>query len=341
MSTKRKMSVEAIAAVETPTPGALEASARTFYGTQARKLAAYRRAFAFPVPDTVENVIVTEALEAQAAAKRAFMEQLLAQAPDLPAHEASVEAVKTALAAKQKVSPAVGTFRGGSDGFNGMLRASLCPARCQNILDLNFRGYGLSSQALAPNGNLMGIAEPDARFDPVPGATVVRRPVLQALDQLLTAGVKFDMIVIDLRDTSAAIDLHGRWVPPPALNPRNAPRLLLRENARPRPKPTGNRYQILEDALPYLMAADGEVLWALPRSYVYPAGAWWVCEPRGYDAFRNATLAFVRRTEDSARWGDGRPPSPSLPGSATRLTNAWGWSPRTGTLGKFRRALGG
>ena len=63
------------------------------------------------------------------------------------------------------------------------------------VLDLSFRGYGLSSEIVDTHGELLGIAEPDAKFDPVPGAIVVRQHLGNAVQKLLADGARFDLIV--------------------------------------------------------------------------------------------------------------------------------------------------
>ena len=93
------------------------------------------------------------------------------------------------------------------------------------VLDLAFAGYGLSSQIVSRSGELLGIADPTAKFDPVPGATVARVELGLGLAKLVAGGARFDLIVADIPRgaTCAAV---GTFAPPPRLMPPGARRIL-------------------------------------------------------------------------------------------------------------------
>lgn len=90
------------------------------------------------------------------------------------------------------------------------------------VLDLAFQGYGTSSELVARDGVLIGIAVPGKKYDPVPGAHVVDKALGTAVERLLDTGIRFDCIVADVAgcDTPAV----GAFSPPLRLG---MPRRLL------------------------------------------------------------------------------------------------------------------
>lgn len=95
----------------------------------------------------------------------------------------------------------------------------------RTVLDLAFNGYGLSAMLVATDGELLGIADPSAKFDPVPGAVVVRMHLGLAVERLLKAGARFDFFAADVPDgaTTPAI---GFFTPEPPPQPRHGRRIL-------------------------------------------------------------------------------------------------------------------
>ena len=79
------------------------------------------------------------------------------------------------------------------------------------VLDLNFNGYGLSAQIVAKGGELLAIADPVAKYIIVPGTDEVRMPLGLAVEKLVAAGAKFDLIVCDIYNSASrrACNLRG------------------------------------------------------------------------------------------------------------------------------------
>lgn len=95
------------------------------------------------------------------------------------------------------------------------------------VLDLTFRGYGISGQILGKGGDLLGIVDPRTpRFDPVPGSIVVMMDLGVALKKLVDRGCKFDLIVADVPPDAQCLAV-GAFAQPGPPAPRGTRRLLL------------------------------------------------------------------------------------------------------------------
>lgn len=126
------------------------------------------------------------------------------------------------------------------------------------VLDLAFAGYGLSSQIVGRGGELLGIADPAAKFDPVPGAVVARIELGQA--KLAAGGSRFDLIVADIPQgaTCAAV---GEFAPPPKLSPPGTRRILGTTPTAPKPPPARTRLEVaVWHATHILLSERGEAL---------------------------------------------------------------------------------
>jgi len=133
------------------------------------------------------------------------------------------------------------------------------------VLDLSFRGYGTSADIVDPKGELLAIADPDAKYDPVPGAIVVRAPLGVAVQKLLLAGARFDLIVCDVPpgSTTPAVGIFAPAAPPLA---RSGRKLILPGVVKA--KPVESRIglaQAVWQATQSLLSVEGEALLRVPK----------------------------------------------------------------------------
>jgi hypothetical protein len=185
------------------------------------------------------------------------------------------------------------------------------------VLDLAFCGYGLSSQIVSRTGELLGIADPATKFDPVPGAIVARVELGVGLARLVAGGGRFDLIVADIPRgaTCAAV---GVFAPPPRLMPPGARRIL--GCAPPAPKPPAQMSLALAvwRAMLALLSDHGEALVRLHESDVEAIngpgesrkGTWWSHRQGGY------ATAYVSKRTARKRLPVG--PAPTAPNAADR-----------------------
>lgn len=157
------------------------------------------------------------------------------------------------------------------------------------VLDLAFAGYGLSSQIVSRSGELLGIADPAAKFDPVPGATVARVELGLGLAKLVAGGARFDLIVADIPRgaTCAAV---GVFAPPPRLMPPGARRILGCAPAVPKTPAQMSLALAVWRAMLALLSEHGEALMRFHESDVEAInapgesrkGTWWSHRQGGY-----------------------------------------------------------
>lgn len=94
------------------------------------------------------------------------------------------------------------------------------------VLDLTFRGFGTSSQVVDPKGELLAIADPTSKYDPVPGAIVATVDLGIGLQKLSNAGARFDLIVCDLVPGGTCAPV-GAFAPLPLPLATHGRRLIL------------------------------------------------------------------------------------------------------------------
>jgi hypothetical protein len=131
------------------------------------------------------------------------------------------------------------------------------------VLDLAFCGYGLSSEIVSRGGELLGIADPAAKFDPVPGARVARVELGIGLERLLKAGARFDLIVCDIPPGSQCAAV-GAFAPPPALYAPGVRRILGCTPPAPKPPARVGLAVSVFTAIQALLADNGEALVRVP-----------------------------------------------------------------------------
>ena len=131
------------------------------------------------------------------------------------------------------------------------------------VLDLTFRGYGLSSEIVGRGGELLGIADPAAKFDPVPGARVARVELGIGLERLLKAGARFDLIVCDIPPDSQCAAV-GAFALPPELNAPGVRRILGCTPPAPKPPARVGLAVSVFTAIQALLADQGEALVRVP-----------------------------------------------------------------------------
>ena len=131
------------------------------------------------------------------------------------------------------------------------------------VLDLTFRGYGLSSEIVGRGGELLGIADPAAKFDPVPGARVARVELGTGLERLLKAGARFDLIVCDIPPDSQCAAV-GAFALPPVLNAPGVRRILGCTPPAPKPPARVGLAVSVFTAIQALLADPGEALVRVP-----------------------------------------------------------------------------
>ena len=131
------------------------------------------------------------------------------------------------------------------------------------VLDLAFCGYGLSSEIVGRGGELLGIADPAAKFDPVPGARVARIDLGIGLERLLKAGARFDLIVCDIPPGSQCAAV-GAFALPPELRPPGVRRILGCTPPAPKPPARVGLAVSVFTAIQALLADRGEALVRVP-----------------------------------------------------------------------------
>ena len=129
------------------------------------------------------------------------------------------------------------------------------------VLDLTFRGYGISGEIVDKDGELLGIVDPRTpRFDPVPGAVVVMMDLGVALKKLTDKNRKYDLIVADIPPDSQCPAV-GAFAPPRAPQARTGRKLLLANTvAREVPIVSVDLAKSVLDATERLMSDSGEAL---------------------------------------------------------------------------------
>lgn len=170
------------------------------------------------------------------------------------------------------------------------------------VLDLTFRGYGLSSEIVNTQSELLAIADPAARFDPVPGAVVARVELGIGLAKLIKAGARFDLIVCDLPPDSQCAAV-GAFSPHPAPLATSGRRILGCAPPAPKPALSTGLAPAAWTAINALLADRGEALVRMHGAdfwgAAHPKHVWWRHEQESHvDLYlkRGARALDVRRS---------------------------------------------
>lgn len=138
-------------------------------------------------------------------------------------------------------------------------------ARRRVILDLTFHGHDslscllqLRPETSRESSVILPISAPGARFDPVPGLKPVFLPLGEAVDRLVKAGAKFDLVVATVRPRET-VTATGFFRQPPKLNPAGAPRLIV-DLAPERKREELQLENVILPAVQALLSPDGEAL---------------------------------------------------------------------------------